>query len=496
MRKHLLILLAVTLVIRGALYISYPFGAPEGDDDQSAHTYQIDRILSGDLLIGNLRYHTGYPLFIAPAAALSQLFGSLDDRVLLLVQVILSGTVPFFIYDILRTRRTPGEAFFVALLVALDPFGMQWAHFILPNWLIAFCFVASLWLIHRALLAQKRRLLWVALAGVLLGWAALARLNLAPVIAVLGITFFLLSGVSRRQQLKLFVTLGVSSVAVLALYLALIHYPSTGTWSLSCYTGTNLLVSVHVKDFDLSASNGPATQEYLNLLTLRPSREIVFTSDIYPRWSEPESWAAPEEYAAFINQPIGTPAPRVTTVFPASLFYYLGPCATDQLLLEVHNEVVRAQPLRWLVSIPLDVLSMSVQPVTAQYNPLHLPHHDQINFVGESRFGFREAQGDYYNGHLVWQPGIWLYSQLFNLWNGLKWLTPLAIVWALFSKAWVYKASSIVLIAFLVLLSIFGNPLPRLYAPLYPLWPLLIGGFLATLWRYWQQRRKLPYEVP
>src|SRR5690606_39401480 len=105
-------------------------------------------------------------------------------------------------------------------------------------------------------------------------------------------------------------------------------------------------------------------------------------------------------------------------------------------------------------------------PVTAQYNPLHLPHHDQINFVGESRFGFREAQGDYYNGHLVWQPGIWLYSQLFNLWNGLKWLTPLAIVWALFSKAWVYKASSIVLIAFLVLLSIFGNPLPRLYAPL------------------------------
>src|SRR5690606_1295579 len=180
---------------------------------------------------------------------------------------------------------------------------------------------------------------------------ALARLNLAPVIAVLGITFFLLSGVSRWQQLKLFVTLGVSSVAVLALYLALIHYPSTGTWSLSCYTGTNLLVSVHVKDFDLSASNGPETQEYLNLLTLRPPREIVFTSDIYPRWSEPGSWAAPEESAAFINQPIGTPAPRVTTVVPASRSYYLGAFATGQLMLEVHNEVVRAQLLRWLVSI-------------------------------------------------------------------------------------------------------------------------------------------------
>ncbi len=138
---------------------------------------------------------------------------------------------------------------------------------------------------------------------------------------------------------------------------------------------------------------------------------------------------------------------------------------------------------------------MSVQPVTARYNPLHLPHYDQIDFTGESRFGFREALGDYYNGHLVWQPGIWLYSQLFSVGNVMKWLTPFALLWALFSKAWIYKASSIVLIAFLVLLSVFGNPLPRLYAPLYPLSPLLIGGFLAAVWHYWRQRRKQVEEA-
>lgn len=65
---------------------------------------------------------------------------------------------------------------------------------ILPNWMIAFCFTASLWLIHRGLLAQKRRLLWVALAGGC--WVG-----------------------QRWQQVNLFVTLGVSSAAVLALYL-------------------------------------------------------------------------------------------------------------------------------------------------------------------------------------------------------------------------------------------------------------------------------------
>ncbi len=489
MRKHMLILLLVTLLARGVLFVSYPFGSLNYDDDQSALRAQIAQLNEGNLLIGNLRYHTGYPLFIAPVAALSQGFGRLDERVLLLVQVVLSASIPFLVYDILRVRRTPREALVVALLLALDPFGMQWAHFILPNWMIAFCFVAALWLIHRGLQAEKRALLWVALAGVLLGWAALARLNLAPVVAVFGAAFFLLPGMSRWQQIRYFATLGISSVAVLLLYVILIHYPSTGTWSLSCYTGTNLLVSVYVKGFNLLAENGAATQEYLNWLTHQPPREVIFTSGIHPRWAEPGSWATAEEYAAFINQPGGTPEQTVTTVFPAQLFYYLGPCTTDQLLLEVHHEAVRTQPLRWLASIPADVLSMLVQPVTPIYDPLYLPRYEQIDFTGESRLGFREVEGEYYNGHTVWEPGIWFYSQVFNLWNGFKWLTPLALVWAFFSREWLYKASAIVLLAFLVLLSVFGNPLPRLYAPLYPLTPLLIGAFLSFLGRYGHQRR-------
>jgi hypothetical protein len=492
-KRHLLILLLVTLVTRGGLYISYPLGAPVGDDDQSAHRHQISQVVGGNLLIGNLRYHTGYPLVIAPAAAVSELAGRLDERLILLAQVGLSSLIPFLIYDILRQRRSPGEALVVALVVALDPFGLQWAHFYLPNWLIALCFVLGLWFIHQGLLHRQRLLIWVALAGVTLGIGALARLNVAPVIAVLGLAFFLLRDVTRAQQLRMFITLGASSTVVLLLYLLAIHYPSTGTMSFSCYTGTNMLVSVYLKDFDLTPDNGPATRHYLQLLTLKPPREIIFTSDIYPRWSEPESWATPEEYAAFINQPYGVPASEVTSVFPAQLYYYLGPCETDQILLAVHNEAVKAQPLRWLVSIPVDVLNMLVQrqsPDNIFIDPMYLPRYERIRFEGEKTLGFLRAYGDYYNGHIVWAPGIRLYSHMFNIWNLFKWLAPLAVVWALLSRDWFYRVSALLLLSFLVLLSVFGNPAARLYAPMYPLTPLLIGGLAVFLARKWRETRR------
>jgi len=288
MKKHLLILLAVTLLTRGILFISYPMGGT--DDDQSAHRYEIDQLTHGNLLIGNLRYHTGYPLVIAPVAAFAQLFDRYNDRVILLVQVSLSALIPFCIYDIFRVRRSAREGFITALVVALDPFGMQWAHFSLPNWLIAFCAVLTLWLIHRALLNQRRLLMWIALAGLAMGIATLARLNLAPIVALMGALFFTLRRIPLGQRWKMFLIFGFSSASVLMLYEVVIHYPSTGTWNLSCYTGTNLLVSVYLKDFNLSATNGPATQQLLELLTLKPTRKIEFTSEIYPRWSEGASW--------------------------------------------------------------------------------------------------------------------------------------------------------------------------------------------------------------
>lgn len=480
-KRHLLILLLVTVVTRGLLFISYPPGGT--DDDQAFARYQIAQLVDGDLLVGNLRYHTGYPLAIAPAAAFAGLFGRFDERVVLLVQTALAALIPFLVYDSLRLLGRPlREAFIVALVVALDPFGLQWAHFWLPNWLIALCLVAALWCVARGL-ASNRLLPWTAAAGLLCGLAVLARINLAPVIAVLGLSFLALGALTWRRRLAMLATLGAVSVGTLALYMAAIHYPSTGTWSLSCYTGTNLLVSVYGKGFPLTADNGPATQHLLDLLTLAPPREIAFTSEIYPRWSEPGSWATPEEYAAFINQPYGQRAAQLETVWPGNLFYYLGPCATDDLLLAVHNEAVARDPLRWLVSIPVDVFNMLTQrQLPGLFWPWYLPHYDTLTFSGSGTLGFYRADGGgFYSGQVVWRPGIWLFSQLFDAWNAFKWLAPLAVVWALLARRWYYTVSALLLLVFLALLSVFGNPAARLYAPVYPLTAIVIGGLLAAL---------------
>ena len=133
-RRHLVILLVLTLLIRGVMFISYPMGGQ--DEFQGFHRYLVAKVLSGDLMIGNLRYSPGYPLFIAPFAALGELFGRFDERVVLLVQIALSSSIPFFLYDIIRTRHSPKAAFLIGLLSLVDPFGLQWAHFSLPVWMV------------------------------------------------------------------------------------------------------------------------------------------------------------------------------------------------------------------------------------------------------------------------------------------------------------------------------------------------------------------------
>ena len=108
-RRHLLILLVLTVLIRGVMFISYPMGGQ--GEIQEFHRYATAEILSGELQIGNLRYSPGYSYFITPFVALSRLFGRLDDRVVLIVQIAISSTIPFLLYDILRTRHSPKAAF-------------------------------------------------------------------------------------------------------------------------------------------------------------------------------------------------------------------------------------------------------------------------------------------------------------------------------------------------------------------------------------------------
>ena len=46
MRRHLLVLLVITLLVRGAMMISYPLSGR--DDNQSAQNYLIGEVLRGN----------------------------------------------------------------------------------------------------------------------------------------------------------------------------------------------------------------------------------------------------------------------------------------------------------------------------------------------------------------------------------------------------------------------------------------------------------------
>ena len=157
-KRHLVILLVLTVLIRGVMFISYPMGGQ--DEQQGYHRYVVSKVLAGELQIGNLRYGPGYPLFIAPVSALGDRFGRFDDRIELLFQVALSSLIPFLLYDILRSRHSPRAAFVVAILSLIDPFSLQWAHFYTAVWLVALCLVLALWFLHHA----ERRHSW-RLAG-------------------------------------------------------------------------------------------------------------------------------------------------------------------------------------------------------------------------------------------------------------------------------------------------------------------------------------------
>ncbi|MEO8393745.1 MAG: glycosyltransferase family 39 protein [Chloroflexota bacterium] len=480
MRRHLLILVVLTVLVRGWMMISYPMSGT--DDNQAAQRYLIDQVLSGNLLIGNLRYQTGYPFVIAPVFAVARLFGQFDDRIILLVQVALSATIPFMIYDILRRRRTSREALIVALFLLLDPFGLQWAHFYLPEWLIAFCMILGLWLIEQGL-RRNRALLWTGIAGIVLGFAAVARFNFAPVVAILGVMLFLLRSVTWRKRLLMFTTLGVTSAFMLILYMVLIQHPSMGTWEFSCISGINMLEGIADKGIAFKPENGTATAQFLDYESRYSAHEIEWTSDTYPKWRFDTPFASPAELDAFNNNSVR----QGVSITNTNLIYFLGPCAADSLMHGVFFESVRAEPLRYLLGT-LNVAAKEIVQLPTQDDPRYFPMPDQLTPT-ESRniLGFERVKGWEYTGEWVWLPGVELFSTLFSVWNLYKWLTPLALIWTALRGDWFYRTAAVILVAGAIITALVEAPEARIYSWMYPLAPILIGGMVAALLRRWER---------
>ena len=494
-RRHLFILIALTVLIRGVMFISYPLGGQ--DEGQGHHRYAVSKVVAGDLQIGNLRLAPGYPLFIAPISAIGELFGRFDERVVLLFQVVLSATVPFLFYDILRKRHSPRAAFFIALLCTIEPFSLQWAHFSQPVWLVAICLVFALGLLHYA--EEQRSWQLVLTAGLVTGFGVLGRWNYAPVAVGLGCLLLFVRQEGFRRRIYHFALFGVSAVMLVLLVHITVQVPATGVWNFSCISAINMMETVQKPGLTLHEDHGPNSKRLLHLSSLGPLPQHetpsgdypLWYSSIFPLWQMPGTWATEAERAEFIGQS----APETVTNIKGPnihqlanwLYFYLGPCEFDQLLRAVFFETVFAEPLPWLLGIPANAWQLFQPPLTmGEYPDYTVPHADSLTYENDGGgLGFQRAFGrwDHYTGQWVWRPGIELFTFLWAPLNALRFLVWPALVWALFTQRRVYLAVAFLLLLYVIVISTVDSPPePRIYAIVYPLGPVLVGGLLVAVW--------------
>ena len=491
-RRHWLTLLLATLLVQGVMVLSYPLGTVDFDDNQAAQAYMMGELVEGNLLIGNVRYNTGYAFVMAPFRALANSAGRLSDRLFLLMQVSLSSTIPFMVYDILRRRFNARIAIISALVVLIDPFALQWAHFRLPGWLIATAFVFALWLTQLAWsAAPRRRMALIALASAALGVMCIARLNFAPLVAIFGVSFLGWRHITVWQRAVQFLIVGLVSGGILIGYVAFVHVPSVGTTTLSCVGGTTLFAGLLDKEVPIRPSNGPRTAEYAGLLTLKSWRRIDFYSDTYPLWRQPGPWASDKERTSFLSQPVGVPPDDIEIGFQPALYWNLGPCATDALLYDVGIEAIANDAWNTLVKVIHGAINMLVQNSDATvFHHMYLDHAHDMTWSEDGTLGFYAVNSRHYNGHRLWRPGVQAYSSLFEPLNLLKLLTPIAILAALWKRDWFLTHAACVLLFGLLLTAAVGGKEPRYYAMLAPFFTILIGWFIAQIVeRFWPSSR-------
>ena len=482
-RRHWTILLISTLLIQSLLYMGYPLGMAVDDDNQAAQSYMLGELARGNTMIGNIRYNTGYALMMSPFHSFTRALGQLGDRAFLLIQVVAYSTIPFMVYDMMRRRSKARTALITALVTLVDPFGLQWAHFILPGWLIAVALVLALWLAQLAWSASRsRRFAYIALAAVVLGMMTFARLNYAPLVALYGASFLLWRHIPLRQRVALLILVGTISSGLLGTYFLLIHVPSTGTRTLSCTQGTTILFSVTLSGNLITMSNGEHSAHYARLLTLPPTRDESKTLNLHQRWQNPGPWVSEAENNAFLAQPFEEPNEQVHITFPLELYWHLGPCATDRILQLVAIEALAASPVQHLLSTLREILDMLVQYNEGVAFPLqYLDQPDDISCQSEEVLGFCRATGGMYNGHRLWRPAVTVYSLLFPILNSLKFLTPIAIVAAFWRRDLLLMTVASLLVLGLCVIAISAAPEPRHFAMLAPLYSILIGWFLAQI---------------
>lgn len=483
MRKHYISLLLITIITRLIMFLSYPIGLL--DDNDHAQMYLINLLNNGNYLIGNFRYNTGYAFVFAPFWNFSEIFGTqLQDRIFLLIQLGLTVTIPFFVYAILSKRGQNNLAFFSAILLAIEPFGLQWAHFILPEWWIAFCFIVALWAMQNDSPSGMYHYFWIVFAAALMGLACLARLNIIPLIAIMGFALLFQHTYTKRQKFLRFMLFGTISAGILGAYLLAIHYPSVGSSQISCISNLNRFASLIYKGIPITVENGDETRNYVQLAALPSNRDdLTFYVDSYPLWQIAGPWLSAEETSAFFQQSVPSDYPtRIYAVSDSELSYYLGPCELDRLLASVVHEAIAAYPIDWALGVLRDSFFVITQyPKDLIFDNQYLPSPEQLEFSSDSLFGLQKANGAFYNGQRVWSAGIQLYTTYFQVqwFFGLLYLP--AILWAIWKRDWFNTLLALLIIVLAITIALFSKPEPRYYADIYPFYVIVLGKFIFDI---------------
>ncbi|MCY3947139.1 MAG: hypothetical protein OXF44_12760 [Anaerolineaceae bacterium] len=118
----------------------------------------------------------------------------------------------------------------------------------------------------------------------------------------------------------------------------------------------------------------------------------------------------------------------------------------------------------------------------------HLPHIDSLEIYEDSDVLFplqraRSLDSKAYMRNRLWPAPLAIYSHARDELDLSNLLIVPALAWALFRRRAVFSQAAVLLLFRVIPLAVIKWRDGRIVAPLWPLWPLLIGGMLADLWQ-------------
>jgi hypothetical protein len=496
-------LLCVTVaaaLVRILTVVSYPpIIAGDGAD-----YWHLARQMATGAFQGNLVYSTGYPFVLSLALIPMQwLWSATPDlayRLVLVGQHTCGLITVVLLYDLLRRMVSPRAALIGGLLSALSPVEAAWASETRPEFFLSFLLVLSLWLLMRVTSRPRPITVLFALAGATAGLSWLVRVNSVIAAPLWCLAIWLWpDGHSRRSRFGWAGAFLGAGLLIVGGYLALVHYPTTGTWKYSYLLGWNLKNRLADAGIPFDRANGPATAALIRYqyadIGLKELPKVT-------------------ELASHVDHPIdarlaaalrSAPEPTKSTTVDFEekrLYLLLGFPEADGLMTRAALETIAAHPIPYLTSV-----AQTIADYFYRYNEFSsdfvLPDEMHIGVLKQGVLGFVKVSvseshlGDdgetshtktkwaFEQPSWVWLPGINLLNGYYDVFRFSWILSPVAFIVCLIlflraprRRAFVGLCLGLVIL-WLGAVAFICPPGARYRTPIEPFMDILVGVALA-----------------